>query len=179
VICPCKGVKLTYMSIPAKIAALEAAGKLMRYSPRSRHPPRRRLYLTEAAIKDLTDQDSAVNILVGRGFIEASMARWVSGQLVYGDTRGRFLHRLTAPPPEIWEIRVTEPVVQARLLGRFAEADTLILSKFYTRQLLETYWTTAMGECEHSWNSLFDPLAPFTGKTIHDYVTENCDDFPI
>ena len=22
-------------------------------------------------------------------------------------------------------------------------------------------------------------VAPFTGVTIHDYVTENCDDFPI
>ena len=31
---------------------------------------------------------------------------------------------------EIWEVRVTEPDVQARLFGRFAEPDTLILASF-------------------------------------------------
>jgi hypothetical protein len=85
-------------------------------------------------MKDFDDPRSAVNLLVGKGYIAAAMTRWVSGGLVYGDNRrGRYLDRLTSPPPEIWEIRVTEPAVQGRLFGRFAEPDTLILTKFHTR----------------------------------------------
>ena len=172
------------MSTSTTIVSLEGAGKLTRYTPRTRHPPKRRLYLAQPALKDLTDSQSAVNILVGRGFLEASLTRWVSGGLVYGDEkRGRFLFRLEAPPPEVWEVRVTEPTIQARLLGRFAEPDTLILTKFYTRQLLgdkgSAAWAGAMGECVSTWTGLFGSIAPFSGTTIHEYVTENCDDFPI
>ncbi len=172
------------MSIRQNIAALEKDGKLTRYVPRSRNAPQRRLYLTTAALRDLTDPQSALNILVGRGYIEASLTRWSIGGRVFGDEkRGRFLYRLDPPPPEIWEVRVTEPVVQGRLLGRFAGPDTLVLTKFGTRQLLGKYgsasWNGAMAECERTWNELFCSNAPFSGKTIHDYVTENCDDFPI
>jgi len=61
------------MSIHAKIVALDAAGKLKRYVPHTRHPPKRRLYLADAAWKDLTDSQSAVNILVGAGYVEAAL----------------------------------------------------------------------------------------------------------
>lgn len=122
------------MLIGQYIAKLEGAGKLRRYMPTGRYPPKRRLYLTSSAMKDFDDPRSAVNLLVGKGYIAAAMTRWVSGGLVYGDNRrGRYLDRLTSPPPEIWEIRVTEPAVQGRLFGRFAEPDTLILTKFHTR----------------------------------------------
>ena len=73
---------------------------------------------------------------------------------------------------------VTEPVIHARLFCRFAEPDTLIVTKFHTRKLLgnkgSEAWKLAMMECEKAWNSLFS-APPFVGKTIHDYVTENCD----
>ncbi|HKT19053.1 MAG TPA: hypothetical protein VJR47_13485 [Stellaceae bacterium] len=139
--------------------------------------------MAQEAYKDFTDTSSAVNLLVGKGFVEAALTRWTSGGRVYGNARrGLFLDRLDPPPSEIWEIRVTSPIVQARLLGRFAEPDTLILTKFYTRQHLgkksSTAWKNAMKECEETWKSLFEE-APFAGTTIHDYVTENCDDFPI
>lgn len=178
------------MSIAPCIVALEAAGKLRRYSLRSRLPAERRLFLTETAVKDLEDPNSATNILALRGFIESALTRWVLGQRVYADEKGkaRFLKRLQAPPPEIWEIRVTEPRVQARLLGRFAEPNTLILSRFYSRGVLgekkkagapDNEWHAAMAECEATWNKLFPGITPFSGPDIHAYVTENCDDFPI
>ncbi|HVH74509.1 MAG TPA: hypothetical protein VM755_06300 [Stellaceae bacterium] len=140
--------------------------------------------MARPALQDLTNPDSATNILTGRGFIEAALTRWTAGGRVFGDERrGRFLFRLEAPPPEIWEIRVTEPVVQSRLLGRFAEPDTLILTKFYTRRLLgdkgSKEWTAGMTACESIWNELFGVEAPFSGTSIHDYVTDNCDDFPL
>lgn len=135
-------------------------------------------------MKDFSNPSSAVNLLVGKGFIESAFTRWVSGDLVYGDKKmGRFLGRLLPPPPEIWEIRVTEPVVQARLFGRFAEPDTLILTNFHTRRHLGSKgsapWTQAMANCVNSWDALFPGIPAFEGPDIHAYVTENCDDFPI
>jgi hypothetical protein len=178
------------MSITPHIAALEAAGKLRRYVPRSRHPTRRCLFLTESAVRDLEDPNSATNILDVRGFIEGAMAHWVLGGRVYKDDRGnaRFLKRLDPPPPEIWEIRVTEPRVQARLFGRFAEPDTLVLTRFHGRGVLKKKkkvvtkndeWQIVMMECEATWKRLFLGFSPFSSKTVHEYVTENCDDFPI
>jgi hypothetical protein len=171
------------MLIKTHITALEAAGKLRRYVPRGRHPPKRRLYLAGLAMQDFDDSSSATNLLVGKGFIEAALTRWVSCGRIWGDNRGRFLDRLSPPPPEIWEIRVTEPVTQARLFGRFAEPDTLILTKFHTRALLgdkgSQAWTAAMANGVKTWESLFPDHAPFSGPNIHAYVTENCDAFPL
>src|ERR1700730_11056289 len=88
---------------------------------------------------------------------------------------------LAQPPPEIWEVRVTEPKPQVRLLGRFLEPDTLILTKFHLRDQLgdkeSRVWTTAMRDCHHKWTALFPGIPPFRPTTIHHYVTENCDDF--
>jgi len=172
------------MSISVIITALEMAGRLTRFTPRIRQPPRWRLYLAAQAVTDFNNSQSAVNLLVGRGYIVGALTRWTAGDRVYGDEkRSRFLYRLDPPPPEVWEVRVTEPVVQARLLGRFAEPDTLILTKFYTRQLLGRYgsfdWNRAMKECEAVWQDLFGSQPAFSGTSIHDYVSENCDDFPI
>ncbi|MGA2056878.1 MAG: hypothetical protein ABSG88_16380 [Bradyrhizobium sp.] len=178
------------MSIAPSIKALTEAGKLCKFPLQSRQLPKRRLFLTETALKDLQSPNSATNILGVRGFIESAMTRWVLGQRVFADDKGkpRFLKRLDSPPPEIWEIRVIEPRVQARLFGRFAEPDTLILTRFHSRGVLrdrkksaahDSEWQVAMKECEASWNKLFPGEAPFSGPNIHAYVTENCDDFTI
>jgi hypothetical protein len=135
-------------------------------------------------MKDFDDPNSAVNLLVGKGFVAAAMTRWVSGGRVYGDKRrGRYLDRLALPPPEVWEIRVTEPIVQARLFGRFAEPDTLILTRFHTRAYLgkkgSAEWNGAMAECVTIWDATFLGIPPYIGSSVHDYVTENCDAFPL
>jgi len=180
---PCHATILTYMSIQVKIAALVASDRLRAWHPAKGRPAKRRLYLTRQAWTDLMDANSAVNLLGCRGYIESSLMRWTTGGLVYGDTKGRFLFRLDPPPPEVWEMRVTEPVVQARLFGRFAEADTLILTGMFTRRLLgkkgSPEWREAMVQTTTSWDGLFGLAPLFTGTTIHDYVKENCDDFPI
>jgi len=171
------------MSIQQNILDLEAAGTLMRYMPRGYRAPRRRLFLAPPAQKDLTDRASAVNVLVGKGYIVAALDKWVLGEKVHGKKRGEFLDRLDPPPPEFWEIRVTPPRVQARLFGRFAEPDTLILTKFHTRALLGNRgsegWKLAMKACEDCWHSLFPHLPCYVASEINSYVTENCDDYPI
>ncbi|MGA3006065.1 MAG: hypothetical protein ABSE20_30600 [Acetobacteraceae bacterium] len=172
------------ISIAARLAGLEADGTVVLYRPVSRYPARRRLYLAERAIRDFNDRGPAVNVLVGAGAIAAAMTRWVAGGLVYGNgKRGLFLDRLEPPPPEVWEIRVIEHNPEARLFGRFVEPDTLVLTAFHTRGHLgkktSRAWLDAMTACVSSWERLFPGLPPFTGYTIHDYVSENYHDFPI
>ena len=175
---------MTYKSISDVIQGLEQSGDLRRFVPKSRKPPRRRLFLAKPAMKDFDDPSSATNLLVGQGYIQSSLDRWTLGERVHSDgKKGRFLKDLEPPPPEIWEIRVTEPATQARLLGRFAGPDTLILTKFYTRGLLgnkgSPEWCRALADCENLWTGLFSSHQPFSAKSISEYVTENCDDFPI
>jgi hypothetical protein len=173
------------MSIVARIARLEKLGQLVRFVPGTRQPPKRRLFLTQHAAKELLSKNSAVNLLKLGGYVRAAMTRWASGGSVHASDSGKpgFLKRLCGPPPEIWEVRVTDPDVQVRLLGRFAEPDTLILTHFYTRNLLgkkkSRAWQHAMKDCEAAWATLFPIHSPFSGQVIHDYVTENCDEFQI
>ena len=142
-------LKLTYMSIKLRLAVLEASGDLTRYAPKLRAPLKRRLFLAKEAVDEFNNPSSATNLLCGRGYIANAMTRWVSGGLVHGNRkRGLFLDRLDPPPNEVWEVRVTEPAIQARLFGRFAEQDTLILNRFHTRQFLgdkgSVNWSSAM-----------------------------------
>ena len=172
------------MSICQKLAALEKAGKIERFVPqKTGRPARRRLYLACQAIKDFNDPQSATNLLRIGGFVEAAMTRWVLGERVYGLRRGEFLDRLRPPPPEVWEIRVTAPTPQVRLFGRFCEIDTLILTNFHTRSFLgkkgSAGWKTAMKTCVEHWEKCLAGLPLHTGNTIGDYVSENCDAFPI
>jgi hypothetical protein len=171
------------MSTQDEIKELEAAGKLVRYLPRGPRVAKRRLFLGPDAQKDLTDPASATNSLVGKAFILAALERWVLGDNIYGKKRGEFLDRLDPPPQDIWEIRVTPPSIQARLFGRFAEPDTLILTKFHTRSMLGNKgsqgWIQAMTACEQCWSTLFPDIPCFTASSVRSYVTENCDDYPI
>jgi hypothetical protein len=172
------------MSIRPYILALERA-KPPRLFPYACPPlpAKRRLYLTEEAVKDVQNRDRPIQILDLRGMVEAGLRRWILGQRVYVDLNGkpRFLKPLCPPPSEIWEMRFTDPRVQVRLFCRFAEANTLIGTKFHTRQLLNNkgQWREAMDACEQAWKDLFPSHDPFSGTSIHEYVTENCDDFPL
>ena len=168
------------MSIPALLISLQENGALFSYMPIStRKTARRRLFLTACAERERTNKDSAVNLLCGEGYIRAALDRWVLGERVYS----AFLKKLIPPPDEIWEIRVTAPRPQARLFGRFAEPDTLILTGFFTRDHLgkngSAAWREAMKDCVRQWEALLSGHAPYSAASIHDYVTENCDDFNV
>ena len=171
------------MSIRNIIACHEDTA-LWRFEP-PRLPIKRRLYLTATARRHLTDPGSATNVLGLRGYIQAAMTHWVTGNRVRGDEGGnpRFLKRLCPPPPEIWEVRVTDPTPQVRLLGRMVEPDTLILDRFHTRQFLgdkgSAAWKEAMTAVDSALRELFPNVPLFQRQDIREYVTENCDDFQI
>jgi hypothetical protein len=150
------------------------------------HPPnvriKRRLYLTATAHKHLTDRNSATNVLGLRGYIQNALVHWVSGGRIRADERGkpRFLKRLCPPPPEIWEVRVTDPVPQVRLIGRVVEKDTLILDRFHTRSYLggkgDPGWEEAMAGCHAALSKMFPDEPLLMADTIYAYVSENRDD---
>jgi hypothetical protein len=171
------------MSIYDVIKANEGT-LLWRFEPPKRMPLKRRLFLTAGARKQLTDKGSVINGLGARGYVQNALVRWVTGGLVHADELGkpRFLKRLCPPPSEIWEIRVTDPVPQIRLLGRIVEPDTLILTQFHTRTHLDnpnSGWKTEMPACDSVLAQIFagEPLMMKT--LISDYVTENCHAFKI
>jgi hypothetical protein len=139
-------------------------------------------------MQQLRDPHSAVGILGGRGWIETAMTKWVSGGRVYGreiDGRLRcgFMCRLSPPPPEIWDIRITEPTVHWRVFGRFAGPDTFVATSMRTRDMLgkrsSLGWLAAMKDCERTWQQLFPTTMPFTATHARAYITENCDDFEL
>jgi hypothetical protein len=173
------------MSIRDQIIAHESTA-LWRFEPPNL-VLKRRLYLTATARGHLLNPNSATNVLGLRGHIQAAMTHWVTGGLIRSDEKGRprFLKRLDPPPPEIWEIRVTDPIPQARLLGRVVEQDTLILDRFHTRQFLgerenpNSGWNEAMIAVEAALSALFPDEPLLQGKAIGEYVKENCHDFPI
>lgn len=172
------------MSIANELYKLECDGHIHRFVAPSRHPLKRRIYLTANAQRQYENDQSAVNLLVGRGFVKGALVRWITGGQIYASDNGRkgkFLKELDPPPPDIWEIRVTEPVVQARLFGSFPEPDTMIITDLYTRGALgnkgSAGWEAAMRKSAKDWEGL--KLPHFHANSIHDYVTENCDDFPL
>jgi len=131
------------------------------------------------------DPNSAVNLLAGRNFIEAALMTWTLGDYLYDNGEGGagFIKRLEQPPPEIWEIRITNPTPQIRVFGRFAEPDTFVATDMNTRDLLgrkgSHEWRRACADCQQEWQRLFPANGPFQGAVVADYITENCDDFPI
>jgi|SRR5579884_2959485 len=170
--------------ILVRIADLVFRGELVPHVAQSRHANQRQLYLTKALLHKLEDPSSAIASLVGSGIVRAAFSRWTLGQRVYGDPKGgNFFKRLKAPPPEVWEIRITEPVVQARVFGRFAAPDVFVATEAHTRGMLgrkgSSSWLAACGQCVQDWQRLFPGDQPYSGTTIHHYVTGNCDDFPI
>ena len=158
------------MSIKPHILGLVKAKRLHPYRSLGRRA-RRCLFLTDEAMKDLTDRDGIVNLMALRGMVEAELQRWVQGGKVWVDLNGkpRFLKPLCPPPPEIWELRFTDPRVQLRLFCRFAEPNTIIGTKFHTRGMLgdkgSRDWRDAMLACEECWKSLIPIEPPFSAKT--------------
>src|ERR1700759_1876004 len=79
---------LTFMSIATIIAGLASQGILVRYVPRrTLKLSRRRLYLSPRMNQELNDPNNGVNLLVGRGEIEAALTLWASGDRIYDDGR--------------------------------------------------------------------------------------------
>jgi len=73
---------------------------------------------------------------------------------------------------EVWEIR-SKMQPQIRIFGSFATPDYFVALLWEFRcKLGDPPWKEC-ATCKEVWNRLFPNHPPFTGKTIHDYITEN------
>jgi len=155
------------------------AGKLERHIPTSVRPAKRCAYLTESAVSELSDS-SAAALIGGRGAILAALDHWVLGGRIHGELQGQFLKPLGEPPPDVWEIKVRSPTIQSRIIVRFAAPDVLVVTHCRTRGELDRAgaFDDVMRDCVAEWDALFHGESPFSGNSIHEYVTENCDNFP-
>lgn len=142
------------------------------------------MFLTPRAAGEYADRHSAVNMLVGKGFVRNALERWVSGGLIIGSvassTSKTFLSRLDPPPDDVWEIRLTEPTVQARIFCRFVSRDALIVTNMHTRDMLggkgSHGWAAAMAACTHEWGQLLPGEPCLKGTTLAHFISENYDD---
>ena len=143
---------------------------------------KRVLFLGSQAMHEFANPQSASNFWGGRGNILAAFVRWVNGDRVWRNgIRGGFLDSLHPPPSEVFELRIIAPSSHVRALGMFGAPNALVLLRLHTRGSFRTPedWEREMIECVADWDRLFPDDPPFRGNTIGDYVTEECDDFPL
>jgi hypothetical protein len=169
------------------VGELENAKKIVRYKPDGNRKAQRCLFLTSDAVKEYNNDQSAAILLAKRGPIKNALDHWTLGKRIWGHesrgkfSEGRFLKPLHPPPHHIWEIKVTEPIIQIRLFVMFIERDMLLLTSLHARGFLDENdnWKKVMEASAKSWASLFPNNNPLVGQSIGDYISENYDEFPI
>jgi len=169
------------MSIRQQLKALEGLDppRLWRF-PSVGGNAKRRLFLGGQALTEYNDLNSASNFAVGRGVMVAQFTRWTRGDLVWRiGKRGGFLDSLHPPPEEVFELKIIGPTYHVRGIGVFAEANTLVVLRLHTRAYLDGKWEQEMLGALSDWDNLLPGISVFKGGSILDYVTENCDDFPL
>ena len=72
---------------------------------------------------------------------------------------------------EIWDIRSIAPHPGIRGLGGFWAKDTFVTLTWDYRENLEGEWKSEIERCRAEWQSLFGTKAPFSGASLHDYLT--------
>jgi hypothetical protein len=127
--------------------------------------------------------------LAGRAAIKSAFDHWTLGQQIYGRrekgkfTRGSFMCPLHPPPPDVWEIRVTQPINQVRIFGFFTATDHFLATNMHTRRFLDedggNGWIRAMERSVEIWTEIFPQHTALRGSSINDFVSEKCDEFPI
>ena len=110
--------------------------------------------------------------------------RFMTGQIIATRMPPRtsvnaFIALLDPPRDEIWEIRTRESRPQFRALGSFADTDVFVALTLWERSDLDASadWRYAMVECGCQWRRLFPAYSPKSGRTIHDYISNNT--FPV
>ncbi|RWC61515.1 hypothetical protein [Mesorhizobium sp.] len=176
------------MSIRIHLNGLVSKGSL--HSFMVHHPlrPMRALYFTPAVFKELNDPASTVNYHGVRADCLRVMERWVSGGSIAmsmsGSGKGAVLARLDPPPPDAWELRITEPNVQFRLFCQFVEKDVLVATHMRPRGTLlgkkmrsgktrSSAWTGAMWDCKKACQSLITPHVAIGGDDPASFISES------
>lgn len=177
------------MSIFMRLKELEDAGKVFRVDAPHGFSAKRGLYITEPLKKLLDNPTSSVGFHGGRPHIARIFERWVKGETMTirlgGHNPAAFIAQLDPPPPDVWELRVTEPIVQFRIFCRFVAQDVILATAVRSRNELgkrktksgqrAQAWKEAMGDCEKQWNDCFPNHTVHPGIEAGHFLTEFVD----
>ena len=90
-----------------------------------------------------------------------------------------FLFQLSPKKEEVWEIKAPRPRPGLRLFGRFADIDIFVGLHYVGRDVLKGWqsrtWRDAKEVCKSEWRKLFLTWEPFSGNSIHNYVSSAID----
>ncbi len=105
--------------------------------------------------------------------LEADISHFVEG----GYVNRSLLKQLEPLKYEHWCLRSVRPRPSIRIIGRFGAADLFVGTHALLRNSLAGKWSPAWEHeklvCEDHWRGAVGDMAPFSGATYTDYITEN------
>ena len=91
---------------------------------------------------------------------------------------------LDPPADAVWDIRSRDPRPAIRIIGHFADTDLFIGLTWAPRSVPVPWsnrpplgeggseqWKLIIRECKAAWRRLFPSYDPYSGDTIHDYIS--------
>lgn len=174
------------MSMREKLMELEKEGRVHRFPSPKGFNAKRALFMSEELVKAINGANTAVGFYKCKPEVIRLFERWVKGDLIKirmnGHGKGAFIALLDDPPPDVWELRVTEPKPQFRVFCRFVCEDMIVATSIRTRDELgprqtktgkkSQAWASAMRDCVSMWSGLFPAHEPHNGKVSSDFLTE-------
>lgn len=176
---------LIYMSIENRLIELKNEEELVAFKAPKGFKSKRALFISKSVMNEILKANSNVGFHNCRPHIEAVFDNWVKGVEVAvslgGSGKGALLARLDPPPPNIWELRVTDPSPQFRVFCMFAAKDILVATQIENRNVLgskqtktgkkSAAWTKIMQDCNNEWVRLFPNNIPFDSANLDEMMT--------
>jgi hypothetical protein len=164
------------MSIAVQIEELKRTGRLfpvVSYAPGA--TTRRALLVGEELWRRLSGPWDTVEDETRFMTLRAYLDVYTEGRPI---TPG-FLFQLSHRGEEIWEIKAPRPRPGLRVFGRFADIDIFVALHYASRDALGGWqsrvWRDAKEICKSEWRRLFLTWEPFSGNSIHEYVSNAFD----
>ncbi len=111
----------------------------------------------------------------------ADLAAFVKGRLIpvmldsTKNNQAVRMKRLKPPPTEIWTLRSVFDPPGLRVFGRFAGKDNFVALACEDRvglgPIRSRQWRYWMERCEAEWQKRLPTHNPFSGDTVHDYLS--------
>jgi hypothetical protein len=114
------------------------------------------------------------------GKLRGDLDRFITGRKISlalfpkGKPVSTYMARLEPVTSEVWDLRSCDPRPGIRVVGRFSERDTFIaLCWDFHENLHGKSWDPFQDRCGNEWKRLFPGVAPFSGKTVREYISED------
>ena len=111
--------------------------------------------------------------------MRAYLDAWTEGRLIsitdhpYRKPKPTFMARIDPAPDEVFDIRCLDPNPGMRVMGCFGDKDLFVALTYAWREDLATVrdWRNEREACKAAWRRLFPAYQPYSGATLHDYIS--------